>query len=222
MTILNDQYDYMFKRPEKERLMGVVASSTWERDPKRLLFTLSRYKFVAKMFDGFERVLEVGCGDAWASRVVRQHVKELKAIDIDERFITSAVDYSTGTWQIDIAPLDISNTTSDIEKYDGIYFLDVLEHIHPSEERKFLESVCRLMHDSSVAIIGMPTLRSQSLIPDQKRDKGHVNCKEPQDLKVMLSNYFKNVFIFSMNDEVIHTGNFDMTHYVFAMCCGKR
>ena len=41
--------------------LGVMSSDYWRRDPKRLVFTLARYKFVSKMLDGKESVAEIGC-----------------------------------------------------------------------------------------------------------------------------------------------------------------
>jgi hypothetical protein len=41
-------------------------------------------------------------------------------------------------------------------------------------------------------------------------------------LKMLLELYFHNVFIFSMNDEVVHTGYYKMAHYLLALCVGKR
>jgi hypothetical protein len=37
-----------------------------------------------------------------------------------------------------------------------------------------------------------------------------------------MQRFFHNVFMFSMNDEVVHTGYHKMAHYLFALCCGKR
>ena len=34
--------------------------------------------------------------------------------------------------------------------------------------------------------------------------------------------HFHEVFIFSMNDEVVHTGFYPLAHYLFALCVGKR
>jgi len=48
-----------------------MNSAVWHEYPKRLLFTLALYKFVAKMFSGKKRVVEVGCGDGFCARVVR-------------------------------------------------------------------------------------------------------------------------------------------------------
>jgi hypothetical protein len=37
-----------------------------------------------------------------------------------------------------------------------------------------------------------------------------------------MTRYFQNVFVFSMNDEVVHTGFSPMAHYLFAMGVGVR
>ena len=38
--------------------LGVMNSSVWREDPRRLVFTLARYKFVAKMLQGSKRLLK--------------------------------------------------------------------------------------------------------------------------------------------------------------------
>jgi len=37
-----------------------------------------------------------------------------------------------------------------------------------------------------------------------------------------MDRHFYNVFLFSMNDEVVHTGFYPMSHYLLAMSCGLR
>lgn len=87
------QYDYLWE----DNLMdgpvhlGVMSSETWRRDPKRLGFVLARYKFVSKMLRGKQTVLEVGCGDGWASAIVRKEVQELHLSDFDPRFVKAAI-----------------------------------------------------------------------------------------------------------------------------------
>jgi hypothetical protein len=41
-------------------------------------------------------------------------------------------------------------------------------------------------------------------------------------LKNVLERFFTNVFLFSMNDEVVHTGFSPMAHYLFCLCVGVR
>ena len=67
--------------------IGLMNSAVWHGDPKRLVFTLSRYKFVAKMLSGKNSVAEIGCGDGFGARIVKQEVGKLTITDYDSYFI---------------------------------------------------------------------------------------------------------------------------------------
>ncbi len=203
-----------------ERL-GLMSSQSWRKDPKHLLFSLSRYKFVAKMFDGFGHVLEVGCGDGFASRVVHQHVKKLDVTDFDPVFISDQSQrLENSVWQPRAFVHDILKEPIK-GLYDGIYALDVLEHIDKKEESLFLKNMISPLKKKGSLIIGMPSLHSAEYASEDSKI-GHINLKSQQDLKKILLSFFDNVFIFSMNDEVVHTGFHAMAHYIIALCCGKN
>ena len=53
MNMKEPQYNYLIELEKKKGLnnLGLMLSADWSEDPKRLLFVLSRYKFVAKMLD---------------------------------------------------------------------------------------------------------------------------------------------------------------------------
>jgi hypothetical protein len=72
-----------------------------------------------------------------------------------------------------------------------------------------------------VLIIGTPSLESQKYASPGSI-AGHVNCKNGDELKQVLSEFFGNVFVFSMNDETVHTGFYPMAHYLFALCCNMK
>lgn len=202
-----------------ERL-GLVSSWAYFDDPKRLTFTFARYKFVAKMLAGCRHVLEVGCGDAFFSRVVRQDVKQLTGIDLDPAFVEDAKARASDKWPIEVRLHDMMK--GPIEgSFDGAYSLDVLEHIEPSHEDQFLRNVLASLEPHATLIIGMPSLQSQTYASAHSK-LGHVNCKDQPDLKRLMLKYFHNVFAFSMNDEVVHTGYHAMAHYNLVLCCGKR
>ena len=67
----------------------------------------------------------------------------------------------------------------------------------------------------------MPSIESQKYASEGSK-RGHVNCKTGNKLKELLSKHFCNVFVFSMNDEVVHTGFYPMAHYLIGLCCGKK
>ena len=196
--------------------LGVMNNAVWYEDPKRLVFTLARYKFVAKMFSGKSRVIEIGCGDGFGARIVRQEVGSLQITDYDSYFIEKFKQQASEQWPIDAKTHDILNAPLP-EKADAIYSLDVLEHITKESEKLFLTNICLSLQDNGCAIIGMPSLESQTYASAGSLD-GHVNCKSGNDLQGLLFHYFNHVFLFSMNDEVVHTGFSKMAHYLIALC----
>ena len=193
-------------------LVGGMTADYWERDPKRLAFVLARYKFVARMLEGRIRVLEVGCADGFGSRIVRQHVAELTAIDIDAASIEEAKRGDSKQWPVRFWQHDIVDRP--LPGFDAVYALDVFEHIEPGVEATHFLS--NLRKSAPVAIIGMPSLESQAHASELSR-KGHVNCMRGPDLKRELQHHWGNVFMFSMSDEVVHTGFQPMAHYLMAL-----
>jgi 2-polyprenyl-3-methyl-5-hydroxy-6-metoxy-1,4-benzoquinol methylase len=185
--------------------LGLMVNESWNQDPRRTLFTLARYKFVAKMLTGKANVLEIGCADAFGTRLVQQEVRNITAVDFDPVFIEDANARMNPHWPMICKVHDMLEGPVEGE-FDALYSLDVLEHIEPKDEALFLKHATDSLAAGGVAIIGMPSLESQSYA----------------SLKSTLENYFQNVFIFSMNDEVIHTGYFPMAHYLMALCVGPK
>jgi 2-polyprenyl-3-methyl-5-hydroxy-6-metoxy-1,4-benzoquinol methylase len=214
------QYDGHVELKLKQGLtrLGVEKNANWHSDPRRLVFVLSRYKFVAKMLAGKNRVLEVGCGDGFPVRIVLQEVGSVHGIDIDPVFIEDIEERRDEKWPFTAAVHDM--LSGPVEgQFDAAYTLDVLEHIPKQEERKFIENIVKSLSKAGVLIVGMPSLESQSHASPLSK-VGHVNCKTGAALKALMLNYFDNVFMFSMNDEVVHTGFHPMAQYLFAMGAG--
>lgn len=200
--------------------LGLMSNQVWYEDPRRLVFLLARYKFVAKMFTGMKNVLEIGCADAFGTRIVLQEVGHVVATDFDPVFVDDVSNRRDDRWPIDVRLHDILEGPV-TGAFDGVYSLDVLEHIQQEKEGLFVANIVHSLNDRGVAIIGTPSLQSQAYASPPSRE-GHVNCKDALGLKKLMSQYFHNIFIFSMNDEVVHTGFYPMAHYLFALCCSKK
>ena len=201
--------------------LGLMINQAWHDDPKRLAFTFSRYKFVAKMLAGRERVLEIGCGDGFVSRVVQQEVGALTAIDFDPVFIDDVNRRMTDKWRFEARVHDILAGPVEPGGFDGAYSLDVMEHIDPADEPAYVTNIVASLTEQGVFIAGMPSLESQDYASPPSK-AGHVNCKSAPDLRAVFERHFHNVFLFSMNDEVVHTGFHKMAHYILAMGVGPR
>jgi len=50
----------------------------------------------------------------------------------------------------------------------------------------------------------------------------HVNVYKGEDFFAMLKQYFHHVFLFTQNDEIIHTGHLRMANYLIAVCSYKK
>ena len=176
---------------------------------------LARYNFAARMLAGYREVLEVGCADGFGARVVRQALApfgQLLAVDVDERSIEEArrLHYSV-TWPVEYRVHDILR--GPLPGHDAVYSLDVFEHIAPESEHRFLYN---LRESAPVAIIGTPSLESQPYASALSR-AGHVNCKSGEQLREALLRHWRHVFLFGMNDQALHTGLPEMSHYLLAL-----
>jgi 2-polyprenyl-3-methyl-5-hydroxy-6-metoxy-1,4-benzoquinol methylase len=217
------QYELLYRVKEKHGItrLGLMVNESWNQDPKRTLFTLSRYKFVSRMFQGRKSVLEVGCADAFGTRIVQQAVEKVTAVDFDPLFIKDAQERMDPHWSFDVRVHDMLKGGPVAGGFDAVYALDVLEHITPDQEGVFLKNVVGSITNTGVAILGMPSLESQAYASPQSK-AGHVNCKSGPALKATMEKYFHAVFIFSMNDEVVHTGFYPMAHYLLAVCAQPK
>jgi 2-polyprenyl-3-methyl-5-hydroxy-6-metoxy-1,4-benzoquinol methylase len=200
--------------------LGLMSNQTWNDDPKRLLFVLSRYKFVAKMMRGRRNILEVGCADAFGTRIVLQETGNVTAVDFDPVFIDDVNARMDADWKIDARVHDILEGAV-AGSFDGVYALDVLEHIQPSDEDRFISNMRDSITADGLCIIGSPSLQSQTYASEWSR-AGHVNCKDEPGLRIALGRFFTSVLTFSMNDEVVHTGFYPMANYLLAVCHGRR
>ena len=81
------------------------------------------------------------------------------------------------------------------QKFDAIYSLDVLEHIHQEKEVVFIKNIVSSLTEDGAVIIGMPSIESQ-LYASAGSKEGHINCKNGKELKDLMKEYFQNVFFY--------------------------
>ena len=131
---------------------GFMSNQTWKDDPRRLLFLLSRYKFVAKMLSGKKRVVEIGCTDAFGTRLVSQEGCRVTACDFDPVFIEDAqARMQADGWACDTRVHDILTGPVPPGDFDAAYTLDVFEHIVPEKATTFVGNIARSLCRAGVA-----------------------------------------------------------------------
>jgi 2-polyprenyl-3-methyl-5-hydroxy-6-metoxy-1,4-benzoquinol methylase len=164
--------------------------------------------------------LEVGCADAFGTRIVQQEVSELVAVDFDPVFVADVQTRMEDRWRFTCQVHDMLSGPVP-GGFDGAYSVDVLEHIQPEDEGRFLGNIVDSLTPEGICLIGTPSLESQ-VYASKASKEGHVNCKTAPELKALMQRYFHSVFLFSMNDEVVHTGYHKLAHYLFALCAHRK
>jgi 2-polyprenyl-3-methyl-5-hydroxy-6-metoxy-1,4-benzoquinol methylase len=210
--------EYQFDTPSL--LLGPWTSYSLLNDPKHMCFVLARYKFCAKILLEKKNILEIGCGDGFGIPIIAQGDKNVLGVDVDDRLIEGNRQRLKKIKNIEFQNFNICEKAHD-KVFDAIFSIDVIEHLDPNLENNFIKNSCKSLHKDGIYIIGTPNITSQEYATERSRVQ-HINLKSFQELKNIMKSYFINSFIFSMNDEVIHTGFHPMAHYLFAVGVGKK
>jgi hypothetical protein len=75
--------------------------------------------------------------------------------------------------------------------------------------------------NDGVMITGTPNISAAQYASECSAVQ-HINLKSQKTLRELMERYFENVFIFGMNDEVLHTGYGPMSHYIWSIASGLK
>ncbi|SMF30392.1 class I SAM-dependent methyltransferase [Desulfovibrio gilichinskyi] len=189
-----------------------------KKDPKRLAFIYARYAFAAQMTESCRSILEFGCSEGIGASMLHGGRKKYLGLDLD----TPAVEAANKNFSTPDVRFKVGNFLELTEGFfDGVVSLDVVEHILAGEdEENFFKAIVNNLSDNGVCVLGTPNITSTPYASPESL-KGHVNMFDAQRLKSTMEKHFRTVFIFSMNDEIVHTGYYPMSHYLFAVGCSK-
>jgi len=200
--------------------LGRYTSDDYMNNPKHIAFVASRYKFCAKMLEGMDTVIEVGCGDGFGAPFVASAVKRLICTDINPPLLEDTGRRHKMLKNIAYEFFEFRKQPY-TPKVNAFYMVDVIEHIFSHEEDAFMTNLAGSLKEHGVALIGTPNKTAEQYASEWSR-QGHVNLKTHQELRALGLRYFYNVFMFGMNDEVVHTGYGPMCHFLWALCVTPR
>jgi SAM-dependent methyltransferase len=198
--------------------LGPYFSFIVRRSPRRLLHMLSYYKFAAKMIGPRRRVLEVGCSEGFGTVLLAEAASEVVALDFDADAIAVANATLAGPH---LRFVQGDATKMSLGVFDAAVTLDTIEHVPHEQEREFVAGIAAQLQRRGVAIIGTPNETSDRYASAHTR-AGHINLFSAPRLEALCADHFENVFLFSANDELVHTGFAPMAHYLLALCVAPR
>ena len=198
---------------------GPYFSYQLKHSPRHILFSLAYHKFAAKMIGQGKKILDVGSSEGLGTMLLADGASRVLGIDIDGPAIEVAQrNFGGGT--VEFRQADILADSLG-EMFDGVVSFDVIEHIYPERAAAYLKKIGEALHDDGVAIIGTPNIAGDRYASETTR-AGHVNLYDAQRLQREMAEHFRHVFLFSVNDEMVHTGFTPMAHYLLAMGAGPK
>jgi len=206
------------KLGDEQTLMGKHWSFNLYDDPKRLAFVLSRYKFAAKMISRRECILELGCSEGIGAPVLSEFALSYLGVDLDGNAIDAAK-HNLASDKLKFILDDFLGKK--YGKFDAVVSLDVVEHIVAENEQLFFDAFNNNLAEDGIGIIGTPNAVAKSHASPTS-ERGHVNLFDMDRLRKEMQKIFHNVFVFGMNDEIVHTGFSPMAHYILAVGCNKK
>jgi 2-polyprenyl-3-methyl-5-hydroxy-6-metoxy-1,4-benzoquinol methylase len=200
--------------------LGPYFSKQVKDQTRHLLFVLARYKFAARLLPEARplKVLELGCSEGLGALMLIERGHALTAIDFDAAAIESAK-RTFGDTGIDWRCEDFLGKTYGV--YDAVVSIDVIEHINRAHEDRYMATVAGNLHEHGFAVIGTPNDSASEYASEASRI-GHINMFSHDRLSALMNRYFHQSFLFGVNDEVVHTGFYPMSHYLMALGCSPR
>jgi SAM-dependent methyltransferase len=203
---------------DRQKLLGRHWSFNLLNDPKRLAFVLARYKFAAKMTGRQKRVLELGCSEGIGTPILAEFATHYTGVDMDASAIATAKEnWPNKTWQF----IEADFMGQHYGTFDSVISLDVIEHIHREYEPMFFDTVAKNLGENGICLVGTPNVTSAPYASVGSQ-RGHVNLYDAARLEGAMQTVFHNVFMFGLNDEIVHTGFAPMSHYLLALGCNKQ
>jgi len=105
-----------------------------------------------------------------------QSTEKVVTYDFDPLFVEDIRRRRSERWPIEAHFHDILEAPLP-NKHDGIYSLDVIEHIPRTAEHLYLNNLRDSLADDGVLIIGSPSLESQTYASPPSKE-GHVQLQE--------------------------------------------
>ena len=194
---------------------GPLTSEKLRTDPQYVMFQMSRYKHAARLISNKKNVIDIGPGDGIGIPILSNYFDTVSAVDIDKIMIDNLEKTLDKVFHCDVLLHDFSKSPLE-KKYESAVAFDVLSLISKENENSWLKNIAASLQKDGVLVIGT---QNKNII-HLGNPKNHVdqpNFKNYYELNTLLTRFFRNVIILSMNDETIHSGKRETCQYFLAL-----
>jgi 2-polyprenyl-3-methyl-5-hydroxy-6-metoxy-1,4-benzoquinol methylase len=197
-----------------ENVEGIV----FNENPLDFFIILSRYKFGTRFIKKTHKVIDVGCGHGLGSVFLSKYANEIIGVDLDKDLVETNNSNYKKIKNLQFKEFDLLKPSkSFVNKFDVVVSMDVIEHFKKKKLGTVVDSYYNLLNSDGFAIIGTPNIASRPYASQRRLDTHEFEFTRDEFEKTLLKK-FKNVFIFSMTDEVVSTSFPNMAWFFIAIC----
>ncbi len=177
---------------------------------------LARYKFVARMLSPDDEVVDLGCGKGYGSYFFSRYAKSVVGVDHSDDFAPRVLGAAGD--KLRLVAGDLLDLPAEISsrRFSAVVSLDVIEHFDKPDGERIVRWCAEHLADGGMLLLGTPSRFSQPFRSAHSRAQ-HIHEYEPDEIEALVKTCFRRTFLFSMNDEVVHTGFRKLAWFVFVI-----
>jgi 2-polyprenyl-3-methyl-5-hydroxy-6-metoxy-1,4-benzoquinol methylase len=210
----------LFRNPDGSvrNVLENVEGIVFNENPLDFFIILARYKFGTRFIKKNHKVIDVGCGHGLGSVFLSKYAKEITGVDLDKDLVETNNSNYKKIKNLQFKEFDLLKPSkSFVNKFDVVVSMDVIEHFKKQKLGTVVDSYYNLLNSDGFAIIGTPNIASRPYASQRRLDTHEFEFTRDEFEKTLLKK-FKNVFIFSMTDEVVSTSFPNMAWFFIAIC----
>lgn len=210
----------LFRNPDGSlrNILENVEGIVFNENPLDFFIILARYKFGTRFIKKTHKVIDVGCGHGLGSVFLSKYANEIIGVDLDKDLLESNISNYKKIKNLQFKEFDLLKPSkSFVNKFDVVVSMDVIEHFKKENLGTVVDSYYNLLNSNGFAIIGTPNIASRPYASQRRLDTHEFEFTR-DELEETLLKKFKNVFIFSMTDEVVSTSFPNMAWFFIAIC----
>ena len=210
----------LFRNPDGSvrNVLENVEGIVFNENPLDFFIILARYKFGIRFIKKTHKVIDVGCGHGLGSVFLSKYANEIIGVDLDKDLVETNNSNYKKIKNLQFKEFDLLKPSkSFVNKFDVVVSMDVIEHFKKNKLGTVVDSYYNLLNSDGFAIIGTPNIASRPYASQRRLDTHEFEFTRDEFEKTLLKK-FKNVFIFSMTDEVVSTSFPNMAWFFIAIC----
>ena len=199
-------------------ILDNVEGIVFNENPLDFFILLARYKFAIRFIKKTNKVIDVGCGHGLGSVFLSKYSNLTIGADKDKELVNKNTSNYKKIKNLQFKEFDLLKPSkSFVNEFNVVVSLDVIEHFTKRKIDKVVDSYYNLLNSDGFAIIGTPNIASRPYASQRRLDTHPFEFTRDEFEETLLKK-FKNVFIFSMTDEVVSTSFPNMAWYFVAIC----